>query len=90
MSITTQTLKNNEFGYNGNPLVKRDGVEQTFTKDELTEYIRCMNDPSYFARTYVKVINLDQGLVPFDLYPYQDTMFTHFNENRFSTVLACR
>jgi len=90
MSITTQTLKNNEFGYNGNPLVKRDGVEQTFTKDELTEYIRCMNDPSYFARTYVKVINLDQGLVPFDLYPYQDTMFKHFNDNRFSIVLACR
>jgi hypothetical protein len=90
MSITTQTLKNNEFGYNGNPLVKRDGVEQTFTKDELTEYIRCMNDPSYFARKYVKVINLDQGLVPFDLYPYQDTMFSHFNENRFSIVLACR
>jgi hypothetical protein len=90
MSITTQTLKNNEFGYNGNPLVKRDGVEQTFTKDELTEYIRCMNDPAYFARKYVKVINLDQGLVPFDLYPYQDTMFNHFNENRFSIVLACR
>lgn len=90
MSITTQTLKNNEFGYNGNPLVKRDGVEQTFTKDELTEYIRCMNDPAYFARKYVKVINLDLGLVPFDLYPYQDTMFSHFNENRFSIVLACR
>ena len=90
MSITTQTLKNNEFGYNGNPLVKRDGVEQTFTKDELTEYIRCMNDPAYFARKYVKVINLDQGLVPFDLYPYQDTMFNHFNENRISIVLACR
>lgn len=91
MSATTiQTLKNNEFGYNGNPLVKRDGVEQSFTQDELKEYIRCMNDPSYFARKYVKVISLDQGLVPFDLYPYQERMFTHFNDNRFSIVLACR
>jgi hypothetical protein len=86
----TQTLKNNEFGYNGNPLVKRDGVEQPFTQYELSEYIRCMNDPAYFARTYVKVINLDKGLVPFDLYPYQEKMFKHFNENRFSIVLACR
>lgn len=90
MSTSIQTLKNNEFGYNGNPLVKRDGVEQSFTKDELEEYIRCMNDPTYFARKYVKVISLDQGLVPFDLYPYQDKMFNHFNDNRFSIVLACR
>lgn len=86
----TQTLKNNEFGYNGNPLVKRDGVEQPFTQYELSEYIKCMNDPAYFARTYVKVINLDKGLVPFDLYPYQEKMFKHFNDNRFSIVLACR
>ena len=90
MSTAIQTLKNNEFGYNGNPLVKRDGVEQSFTKEELQEYIKCMHDPVYFARTYVKVISLDKGLVPFDLYPYQDKMFSHFNENRFSIVLACR
>jgi len=89
--MSTQiSIKNNEYGYNGNPLVKRDGVEQTFSQEELTEYIRCMNDPAYFARKYVKVINLDQGLVPFDLYPYQEKMFSHFNENRFSIVLACR
>lgn len=90
MSTAIQTLKNNEFGYNGNPLVKRDGVEQSFTKEELEEYIRCMNDPAYFARKYVKVISLDKGLVPFDLYPYQERMFGHFNQNRFSIVLACR
>ena len=89
MSTATH-LTNNEFGYLGNPLVKRDGVEQTFSQDELSEYIRCMNDPSYFARKYIKIINLDKGLVPFDLYPYQGEMFDHFNNNRFSIVLACR
>jgi hypothetical protein len=83
-------LKNNDFGYLGNPLVKRDGVEQTFTQDEMQEYIRCMNDPSYFANKYIKIINLDDGLVPFELYPYQEDMFNHFNDNRFSIVLACR
>jgi len=90
LTAPTQSLKNSEFGYNGNPLVKRDGVEQSFTSQELSEYIRCMNDPAYFARTYVKVINLDRGLVPFDLYPYQEKMFDHFNNSRFSIVLACR
>ena len=81
---------NNSMGYLGNPNVKRDGVEQTFTQDEFQEYVRCMNDPAYFARKYVKVINLDKGLVPFNLYPYQERMFSHFNSNRFSIVLACR
>ena len=76
--------------YLGNPNVKRDGVEHQFTQKELEEYIKCMNDPAYFARVYLKVINLDKGLVAFDLYPYQEKMFNHFNSNRFSIVLACR
>tara|TARA_Y100000004_G_scaffold82758_1_gene92783 strand:+ start:11998 stop:13575 length:1578 start_codon:yes stop_codon:yes gene_type:complete len=77
-------------GYNGNSLVKRDGVTHNYTKEEITEYQKCMNDPAYFARTYAKIINLDKGLVPFDLYPYQEKMFKHFNDNRFSVILACR
>lgn len=85
-----QRIKNSEFGYLGNPQVKRDGVETQFTKEEVLEYAKCMNNPAYFARTYLKVISLDQGLVPFDLYPYQEKMFSHFNDNRFSIVLACR
>lgn len=89
MSIQA-SITNNEFGYLGNPLVKRDGVEQTFSQEELSEYIRCMNDPAYFAQKYIKIINLDKGLVSFDLYPYQEDMFNHFNSNRFSIVLACR
>ena len=85
-----QKLKNNEFGYLGNPSVKRDGVETEFSKEQVLEYAKCMRDPAYFARTYIKIISLDDGLVPFDLYPYQEKMFNHFNDNRFSIVLACR
>ena len=77
-------------GYNGNSLVKRDGVTHNFTQEEIGEYQKCMSDPVYFAKTYAKIINLDKGLVPFDLYPYQEEMFNHFNNNRFSIVLACR
>jgi hypothetical protein len=76
--------------YNGNSNVKRDGIAQQWTNDEVAEYAKCMYDPSYFTRTYCKVINLDRGLVPFELYPYQEKMFEHFNDNRFSIVLACR
>ena len=74
----------------GNPNVKRDGVQQQYTKKEFQEYARCMKDPSYFAKNYCKIIHLDRGLVNFELYPYQQKMFDHFVENRFSIVLACR
>lgn len=76
--------------YLGNINVKRDGVQQEWTSGLIHEYSKCMKDPVYFAEKYVKVISLDQGLVPFKLYPYQHQMFDHFNNNRFSIVLACR
>jgi hypothetical protein len=76
--------------YLGNPLIKRDGIVQQWDKTDLTEYIKCSKDPVYFAKNYVKVIHVDRGLVPFDLYPYQEDMFKHFKNNRFSIVLACR
>ena len=81
------TDKNN---YLGNINVKRDGVVENWTEENIKEYKRCMDDPAYFAREYVKIISLDRGLVPFNLYPYQEEMFKHFNDNRFSIVLACR
>lgn len=83
-------IKPAHLGYLGNPQVKRDGVNQQFTDQEVSEYLKCMKDPVYFAKTYVKVISLDKGLVPFEPYPYQKRMFEHFNQNRFSIVLACR
>ena len=76
--------------YLGNPQVKRDGIVTQWTEHQVVEYSRCMKDPVYFAKNYAKVISLDRGLVKFDLYPYQEKMFKHFNDNRFSIVLACR
>ena len=76
--------------YLGNPNVKRDGVDTEWDKELIQEYKKCMKDPAYFAATYCKVISLDKGLVPFDLYPYQEKMFKSFDEHRFNIVLACR
>ena len=83
-------MLNQNQSYLGNPNVKRDGVLQQWSPELLLEYKKCMKDPVYFAENYVKVIALDQGLVPFELYPYQKQMFNHFEENRFNVVLACR
>lgn len=84
--MTIQTKES----YLGNPQVKRDGVAEEWTEEKIKEYQKCMGNPSYFCRKYVKVINLDSGLVNFNLYPYQEKMFEYFESNRFSIVLACR
>ena len=83
------TINKNE-GYLGNNLIKRNGIEQQYTEIELTEYIKCQNDPVHFIETYCQVISLDEGLVPFKLRGYQDKLINHYNENRFNVVLASR
>jgi len=76
--------------YLGNPNVKRDGIVQNWSKDQVVEYAKCKRDPVYFAINYIKVISLDEGLINFDLYDYQKEMYDQFQKNRFNIVLACR
>jgi len=84
------TIRQMNDTYLGNVNVKKDGVVTNFTLKEVDEYKKCMDSPSYFAENYCKIIHVDHGLVPFELYPYQQKMFSHFKSNRFSIVLACR
>ena len=77
-------------GYLGNPLIKADGFVHDYTQDEVQEYMKCSKDPVYFAENYIKITTLDKGLSEFKPYDYQRDMFEHFNDNRFSIVLACR
>ena len=53
--------------YLGNPHVKKDGIEEDWTPDKVQEYAKCMADPIYFAQKFIKIINLNDGLVPFEL-----------------------
>ena len=83
-------MSDRENYYLGNPNIRGADVEHPWTKEELVEYKKCLEDPVYFAKEYCKIIHLDHGLVDFDLYPYQETMFDNFESNRFNIVLACR
>ena len=57
--------------YLGNPLLKKANVPVEFTKEQIQEYQKCMDDPVYFISNYVKVTHPVRGLVPFKLYPFQ-------------------
>ena len=70
--------------YLGNPNLKRANVQQSWTKKQLQEYTKCMEDPLYFIQNYVKIISLDEGLVPFKMYPFQKDMVGTFHSNRFT------
>tara|TARA_B110000495_G_scaffold41374_1_gene33686 strand:+ start:215 stop:1840 length:1626 start_codon:yes stop_codon:yes gene_type:complete len=69
--------------YLSNPNLKKIGINIEFTKEQVEEYIKCAKDPIYFVKNYMKIIHVDKGLIPFDLYEYQEEMITKFNEERF-------
>ena len=71
-------------GYLGNSRLKRAGVEISYTEEQLKEIARCIDDPIYFIKTYVKIVNVDHGLVPFSMWDFQQDMVKTFHENRFS------
>ena len=77
-------------GYLGNNLIKRAGVETQYTEEQIAEYQKCSSDPTHFIEKYTQIISLDEGLVPFNLRGYQEKLINHFNDNRFSVVLAAR
>ena len=70
-------------GYLGNANLKPAGIGIEFTKDQVKEYMKCAQDPIYFIKKYVKVVSLDEGLVPFNLYDYQEEIVNAVHNNRF-------
>ena len=70
--------------YLGNPNLKKANTPIQFTKDQVAEFIKCKKDPVYFAAKYVKIVSLDEGLVPFDMYKFQKKLIKNFHNNRFN------
>jgi len=70
-------------GYLGNSNLKASGVEVPFTEEQVKEYMKCAKDPIYFIKKYIKIVSLDEGLVPFGLYEYQEDIVNTVHNNRF-------
>ena len=70
--------------YLGNPNLKKANTEIEFTEEQILEIVQCKDDPVYFARNYIKIVSLDHGLVPFEMYPFQEKLITNFHKNRFN------
>jgi hypothetical protein len=79
-----------EKGYFGNPNLKRVGEPIEWTAERLEEYLKCSQDPIYFTETYMKIVNVDHGLVNFKLYDYQKEMIMSMKDNRMSIIATAR
>ena len=70
--------------YLGNPNLKKVGTDINFTKEQIQEYLKCKEDPVYFAKNYIKIISLDEGIVPFKMWDFQEELIEKFHEHRFN------
>lgn len=77
------TDKQDKESYLGNPNLKGINVPVEFTEEQIAEYLHCSQDPVYFIKNFVKIVNLNDGLVPFELYDFQEKFVKIMHDNRF-------
>ena len=70
--------------YLGNPNLKKANTRTEFSAKQVQEFIKCKKDPIYFARNYIKIVSLDEGLVHFKMWDFQEELIKNFHENRFN------
>ena len=70
--------------YLGNPNLKKVNTPVEYTKEQIIEFQKCEKDPIYFMETYMKIVSLDEGLVPFKMYDFQKHIVRTIHDNRFT------
>tara|TARA_R110000822_G_scaffold5031_5_gene21791 strand:+ start:10391 stop:12025 length:1635 start_codon:yes stop_codon:yes gene_type:complete len=83
-------MADRSFGYNGNPLLKKARREIEWTPDLVQDWLKCAQDPIYFAERYIKIVHVDRGLIPILLYDYQKEIIEKLTNNRRVTVVTSR
>ena len=72
--------------YLGNPNLKKVNTPVEFTKENIIEFQKCEKDPIYFMENYMKIVSLDEGLVPFKMYDFQKKIVDTIHNNRLSLI----
>ena len=70
--------------YLGNPNLKKANTPIEFSQAQIVEFLKCKDDPVYFAKQYVKIVSLDEGLTQFQPYDFQEKLINNFHDNRFN------
>ena len=70
--------------YLGNPNLKKANTQTEFTQEHIMEFLKCKDDPVYFTHKHIKIVNVDEGLVNFEMYPFQEKLIDNFHKHRFN------
>ena len=76
-------MNSEKINYLGNPLLKKANVPIDFTPEQIEEYVKCGEDPIYFIKNYMQIVNVDEGLMKFNMWDFQEDMINTFADNRF-------
>lgn len=77
-------MAKNDETYKGNKLIKPANVLIEYGPDEIREFNKCRKNPMYFIEHYIKIVSLDQGLIPFKPRQFQKDIINAILENRFT------
>lgn len=70
--------------------IKRANEEVEYNKSKLIELSRCQNDPVYFIKNFIKVQHPMKGIVPFELYDFQEEMVKLIHTHNRSALKSAR
>lgn len=80
-----------DWNYNGNSNIIRSGIkDRNFSTLQKLEWIKCALDVVYFTKRHIKIISIDDGIIPFNLYNYQESLLDQYQNNRFVIAMQCR
>jgi len=61
------------------------------TKSDIRkELIKCGRDPVYFINNYIRIAHPIKGLIPFNLYDFQEDTIKDFVDHRYNIILKAR
>lgn len=70
--------------------IKPLGYKENYTEQQIEEIYKCKNDPIYFIQNYIKVISLDNSIIPFTLRDYQKKLINIVHKKRFTIAMMSR
>ena len=70
--------------YLGNPNLKKANTQTEFTEENIKEFLKCKDDPVYFTEEHIRIVNVDEGLVHFKMYKFQQKLIENFHKHRFN------
>ena len=71
-------------------LVKKGHTKTIYDKFKLQELKKCMIDPVYFLKNYMKIQHPTRGGISFDMYDFQEDLINTYFENKYSIALMPR